>query len=284
MDDEGFDQEGWLTRIGYSGGRSPTLETLRGLVFAHAHAISYESLDIMLGRVPKLDVASLQKKMIDGGRGGYCFEQNMLFRAGLRSLGYKLTSLQGRVVRGLDIDAPRPAIHMLLNVHLPEGDYLADVGFGNLAPTAPLLLTSHVEQDTPHETMRFIDVGGELTLQSKLGDKWAHVYRVIPYPRYDGEYEITNWYTSTHPDAPYLSNMIAARPGPDRSRITLFNARVIVRHSDGRSERRTLDGIDEYRSVLREEFGLNVSDEDLAMMLEIVERRGAKGAPHPFFS
>jgi N-hydroxyarylamine O-acetyltransferase len=132
--------------------------------------------------------------------------------------------------------------------------------------------------------MRFIDVGGELTLQSKLGDKWAHVYRVIPYPRYDGEYEITNWYTSTHPDAPYLSNMIAARPGPDRSRITLFNARVIVRHSDGRSERRTLDGIDEYRSVLREEFGLNVSDEDLAMMLEIVERRGAKGAPHPFFS
>jgi len=36
--------------------------------------------------------------------------------------------------------------------------------------------------------------------------------------------------------------------------------------------------------VLREEFGLNVSDEDLAMMLEIVERRGAKGAPRPFFS
>jgi N-hydroxyarylamine O-acetyltransferase len=284
MVDEGLDQEGWLTRIGYSGGRAPTLETLRGLVFAHAHAISYESLDIMLGRVPKLDVASLQRKMIDGGRGGYCFEQNMLFRAGLRSLGFKLTSLQGRVVRGLDIDAPRPAIHMLLIVHLPEGDYLADVGFGNLAPTAPLLLKPHVEQDTPHETMRFIDVAGELTLQSRLGDKWTHIYRVIPYPRYDGEYEITNWYTSTHPDAPYLSNMIAARPGPNRTRITLFNARVIVRHGDGRSERRTLHGADEYRSVLQEEFGIGVSKEELAAMLEIVELRGAKGAPHPFFS
>lgn len=282
--DDGFDQERWLIRIGYSGGRSPTLETLRALVFAHAHAISYESLDIMLGRVPKLDAASLQRKMIDGGRGGYCFEQNTLFRAGLRSLGYKLTSLQGRVVRGLDIDAPRPAIHMLLVVHLPEGDYLADVGFGNLAPTAPLLLKPHIEQETPHETMRFIDVGGELTLQSKLGDKWAHVYRVIPYPRYDGEYEITNWYTSTHPDAPYLNNMIAARPGPDRSRITMFNARVIVRHSDGRSERRTLDGIDEYRRAVCEEFGLNVPDQDLAMMMGIAERRGAKGAAHPFFS
>ncbi|MBR0939345.1 arylamine N-acetyltransferase [Bradyrhizobium jicamae] len=284
MDDGGFDQEGWLARIGYSGGRASTLETLRGLVFAHAHAISYESLDIMLGRIPKLDVASLQKKMIDGGRGGYCFEQNMLFRAGLRSLGYQLTSLQGRVVRGLDIDAPRPAIHMLLIVHLPEGDYLADVGFGNLAPTAPLLFKPGIEQETPHETMRFIDVGGELTLQSKLGDEWAHVYRVIPYPRYDGEYEITNWFTSTHPDAPYHSNMIAARPGPNRTRITMFNARVTVRYPDGRAERRTLNGNKEYRHVVREEFGLNVSQEDLAAMLEVVEQRGAKGAPHPFFS
>ena len=67
---------------------------------------------------------------------------NMLFRAGLRSLGYRVSSLQGRVVRGMAIDAPRPAIHMLLQVELPGGPYLADVGFGNLAPTAPWRLTS----------------------------------------------------------------------------------------------------------------------------------------------
>ena len=50
MVDENFDQEGWLSRIGYKGSRTPTLETLRGLVYNHAHVISYESLDIMLGR------------------------------------------------------------------------------------------------------------------------------------------------------------------------------------------------------------------------------------------
>jgi N-hydroxyarylamine O-acetyltransferase len=97
-------------------------------------------LDIMLGRPPNLDLASLQRKMIFGGRGGYCLEQNMLFREGLRSLGYKVTSLQGRVVRGTAIDAPRPAIHMLRQVEMPDGPYLADVGFGNLAPTSALLL------------------------------------------------------------------------------------------------------------------------------------------------
>jgi len=62
--------------------------------------------------------------MISGGRGGYCFEQNMLFRGGLRSLGYKVISLQARVVRGLDIDAPRPMLHMVLRVDLAEGPFL----------------------------------------------------------------------------------------------------------------------------------------------------------------
>jgi hypothetical protein len=48
----------------------------------------------------------------------------MLFRAELRSLGYKITSLQERVVRGVAIDALRPAIHMLSKVELPEGTIL----------------------------------------------------------------------------------------------------------------------------------------------------------------
>lgn len=279
-----FDQKSWLKRIGHSGPVEPTLETLNGLIFAHSRAISYESLDIMLGRTPRLDLVSLQRKMIAGGRGGYCLEQNMLFREGLRSLGYDITSLQGRVVRGMAIDAPRPAIHMLLQVNLPEGPYLADVGFGNLAPTAALLLRSDVEQETPHETMRFIDVGGELTLQSRLRNSWEHIYRVIPYPRYDGEYEITNWYTGTHPDAPYQGNIIAARPGPKRTRVTMFNARVTVRHASGEAERRLLKDEAEYRSVLRDEFGLNMSDEEIRTCISVMERKGAKGAPHPFFA
>src|SRR5262245_23238155 len=258
-----FDQQSWLNRIGYYGSLEPTLDTLHRLIFAHSHAIAYESLDIMLGRTPRLDIASLQRKMISGGRGGYCLEQNMLFREGLRSLGYKITSLQGRVVRGMAIDAPRPAIHMLLQVHMPEGPYLADVGFGNLAPTCALLLRSGIEQETPHEPMRFIDVGGELTLQAKLRDTWEHIYRVIPYPRYDGEYEITNWYTGTHPDAPYQSNIIAARPGPNRTRITIFNRRVTVRHATGEAERRQLSDEADFRTVLRDEFGLAMSDEDI---------------------
>src|SRR5581483_3179014 len=284
MSDMPFDQKAWLERIRYSGTVAPTLETLNRLIFAHAHSISYETMDIMLGRPPKLDVATLQRKMIVDKRGGYCFEQNMLFRAGLRSLGYRITSLQGRVIRGLAIDAQRPAIHMLLQVELPEGPYLADVGFGNLAPTCALLLRPQIEQETPHEVMRFIDVGGELTLQARLKQGWEHIYRVIPHPRYDGEYEITNWYTATHPETPYQGNIIAARPGPNRTRITMYNARVTVRDADGRAEKRWLKDEREYCDVLRGDFGLNMSDEEIKRCIAVMRTKGTGDAPHPFFA
>jgi N-hydroxyarylamine O-acetyltransferase len=284
MSDDAFDRDAWLARIGRHGQHIPTLETLQTLISAHSRAISYESIDVLLGRPPTLDLATLQRKMIAGGRGGYCFEQNMLFRGGLRSLGYKVTSLQARVVRGLEIDAPRPMLHMVLRVELPEGLFLADVGFGNLAPTGALRLLTDVEQDTPHEVMRFIAMGEELTLQCKLGDRWEHIYRVVPLPRFDAEYEICNWFTSTHPQSPYLNNLIAARPGPNKTRLTLFNARFNVRHASGKVERRILQDEADYRRILREEFGITLSDADLRAALAHVERRGTRGPPHPFFA
>lgn len=284
MPDDLFDQDAWLARIGYTGSRAPTLATLRGLIDAHSAAISYESIDVLLDRPPKLDLASLQRKMIGSHRGGYCFEQNMLFRGGLLSLGFDVTSLQARVVRGLAIDAPRPMLHMVLQVNLPEGAYLADVGFGNLAPTAPLHLHDDAEQETPHEVMRFIRMGDELTLQSRLGDRWEHIYRVVLLPRVDAEYEICNWFTASHPDSPYRRNLIAARPGPNRTRITLFNARLNVRHATGEVERRTLVDGSEYQDVLTGTFGVELSDEELATALDTVAQKGAHGAPHPFFA
>jgi N-hydroxyarylamine O-acetyltransferase len=284
MSGESFDQDAWLDRIGYRGPREATLAVLRDLVYAHATAISYESIDVLLDRPPTLDLETLQRKMISQRRGGYCFEHNFLFRAGLRSLAFDVTSLQARVVRGLAIDAPRPMLHMVLQVNLAEGPYLADVGFGNVAPTAPLALTPDIEQDTPHEVMRFIRMGDELTLQARIGDGWSHIYRVVFLPRLDAEYEICNWSTATHPQSIHRRDLIAACPGPGKTRVTLYNAHLIVRHASGETERRLLASPAEYRVVLRDTFGLEFSDAELAQMLETVERRGSRGTPHPFFA
>jgi arylamine N-acetyltransferase len=44
---------------------------------------------------------------------------------------------------------------MVLRIDLPEGPFLAGVGFGNMAPTTALKLVPLVEQETPREPMRF---------------------------------------------------------------------------------------------------------------------------------
>lgn len=279
-----FDIDAWFSRIGYNASRDPTLGNLRRLVTAHATSIAYESIDVLLNKPPSLNPEVLQSKMIFAGRGGYCFEQNMLFRTGLLSLGYKVTSLQARVVRGFQIDAPRPMLHMVLRVDLPEGAFLADVGFGNLAPTTALKLAVDEEQESPHETMRFVAMGDELVLQSRLGNNWEHIYRVVLLPRIDAEYAICNWFTATHPKSPHLNNLIAARPGPNRTRLTLYNSRLSVRYPSGEVDRRTISGSQAFRDVLTNDFGIRLSDFDLQTAVANMEARGTSAAPHPSFA
>jgi N-hydroxyarylamine O-acetyltransferase len=284
MREDAFDIDAWLRRIGYAGARQPVLATLRGVIAAHTATIPFENVDVLLGRPPKLDIRSLQRKIIDGGRGGYCFEQNTLFRAGLVALGFRVTGLLARVIRGMEPDAPRPQTHMALRVDLPEGLFLADVGFGNLTPTAPLAMHPKVEQETPHEPMRLWPVGEELALQAKFGDDWQNIYRLSPHPRLDVDYEVANWFTATHSTSPFISNLIVTRPGTNGTRHTLFNDRVTVRGKDGTAERSRLNDAADFRTKLETGFELILSDDDLTGALEALDRRGTRGATHPFFT
>jgi len=102
MQDHAFDVDAWLRRIRYDAPREPVFGTLRGVIAAHTATIPFENIDVLLGRPPKLDLVSLQRKMIAGGRGGYCFEQNTLLLGGLCALGFRVTGLIARVIRGME--------------------------------------------------------------------------------------------------------------------------------------------------------------------------------------
>jgi N-hydroxyarylamine O-acetyltransferase len=284
MTENTFDLDAWLKRIGHAGSLDPSLATLRAIVAAHTATIPFESVDVLVGRPPKLDTASLQRKLVSGGRGGYCFELNSLLLAGLTSLGFQATGLIARVIRGMAPDAPGSATHMALRVDLPEGPFLADVGFGNQTPTAPLAMRPGIEQATPHEPMRLLPVGDELTLQAKLGEEWESIYRLSPHPRLPIDYEVANWFTATFPGSPFVSNMIVARPGPDRTRRTLFNGRMTIRGPGNRVERASLDSEAAFRDALEGTFGLALSGADLTAAIEALDRKGTRNATHPFFA
>jgi N-hydroxyarylamine O-acetyltransferase len=92
-----LDLDAYLERIGYEGRDEPTLEVLDALHLAHTTTIPFENLDILLGRPIRLDLPSLQDKLVRDRRGGYCFEHNTLFAAALEAVGFGVTRLGARV-------------------------------------------------------------------------------------------------------------------------------------------------------------------------------------------
>ena len=283
MSDGEFDLSAYLARIGYGGAVEPSLAVLRAIVAAHSATIPFECIDVLLGRGIRLDLASLQRKLVMGGRGGYCFELNALLLAALRAIGFSAVGLLARVVRGMPGDAATSATHMIVRVNLREGTYLADVGFGNLTPTAPYRLAPDLEQTTPHETIRLVMVGPEYLLQARLGDSWENVYRISVEPRVPMDYEVANWFTASHPGSPFVSNLVIARPRAGQ-RCTLFNGRLSVRPMSGVAERSDLFTLDDYRTALPDHFGLTLDDNDLNELVSLMASRGDEARAHPFFS
>ena len=104
---ETFDLDAYFGRIGYAGPRAADMATLQAIQALHPAAIAFENLDPLLGRPVRLDLASIQQKLIGTRRGGYCFEQNTLLAAALEALGFKVTRLAARVRWMLPPERPR---------------------------------------------------------------------------------------------------------------------------------------------------------------------------------
>jgi N-hydroxyarylamine O-acetyltransferase len=121
MASEGFEISAYLGRLSYDGPRQPSLSVLAAIISAHTAAIPYENIDVLLKRGTTLDIGALQEKCVQRKRGGYCFEQNTLLAAALNAMGFAVTRLAGRVIRGRPISTEAGRAHKLLRVDLPEG-------------------------------------------------------------------------------------------------------------------------------------------------------------------
>lgn len=260
--------EAYFDRIGYSGPLAPSLETLHELQQRHLTAIPFEAIDVLLDRGIDLTPAAVDAKLILRGRGGYCFEQNDLFRRVLLALGFQVEGLLARVRWMAPAGAaPGPATHMALRVTLGAERWLVDVGFGSAVPPQPLRFDTNAPQDTVHEPFRLIPFGHSRLLQARIGERWEPLYQVLPEPAVAADYEAGNWFTSTHPASPFRQMLTVARTTPE-ARHALRDNRLTVRRTDGSVEQRFLDanGLEE---VLRDTFRLPVSA-DWRPMLERV--------------
>ena len=265
--DTTLDLDAYFSRIGYDGPRTPTLDTLKAIHYAQAVSIPFENLDVLAKRPINLDPASLQKKLVTEKRGGYCFEVNALFAAVLKELGFDVTTLIGRVRWMAPEEADTARSHMLMRVELPEGPFLADVGFGGLTMTGPIRFETGAEQETPHEPRRLLEHEDGLELQAKIAGDWTPIYRFTLEPHRRTDYEVASWYTSTHPSSIFVQFLIAGRPQEGKW-LSLFNREFKIRGLDGKAETRIRDSADEIAEVLDSYFGIELSEEDKALAIE----------------
>ena len=251
-----MDLAAYFRRIGYDGPSAPTLETLQAIHALHPVAIPFENLDPLSRRPVLLDLDSIAAKLVHARRGGYCFEQNLLLRAVLQRLGFRVTALNARVRWGQPAEAPETArSHMLLRVDLDDRPYLVDVGFGGYLLPAPLRMEPGLEQPNAHGVVRLVGEDGSLILQAALAAGWQDLYRFTQEPALDVDYEAANWFTSTHPRSLFLKNLLAQRLTPE-GRLTLFNKRLTRRAAAGTHEESTLESSGELGDVLERLFGL----------------------------
>jgi N-hydroxyarylamine O-acetyltransferase len=211
-----FDLKAYVERIGVSRDVSVT-EVHR----AHVTAIPFENLDPHRGVPVSLEPEALADKLVVRRRGGYCFEQNLLLKAGLEALGAEVEMMLARVRVGAPPGTERPRSHLVLRVRDGGEPVLADVGFGMSTLLEPIAF----EPGPVHEQFgwhyRLVTEGRELVLQSRDAGAWRDLYAFLPEPVPQVDVDVSNWFTCTYPRSPFVTGLIVAAQRPNGSRISL---------------------------------------------------------------
>lgn len=259
-----LDLDGYLARVGFSGEAEPTGATLAALHRAHVAAIPFENLDVFLGRGIRVDLGSVQAKLVAARRGGYCYEHGVLFAAVLERIGFDVRRLLARI--GYKPRFPRPRTHMILHVTGRDGQWLADVGFGaGLLEPLPWDGSGRPYRQGGWTYRIAAPEAGPWVTQQASGGKWLDLYTIVPEPQHASDVDMANYFTSTNPRSPFTGHAIVMRKTADVQH-RLRDRDLSTIWPDGTSTERTLNDV-EIVSALREMFRIPLTGEEVAQVL-----------------
>jgi N-hydroxyarylamine O-acetyltransferase len=243
---------------------------------AHGAAISFENLDIVLGRPLGLDVDSLQDKLVRRRRGGYCHEQNSLLAAALDRAGFEVDRLVARSRHGSA--KPRPRTHMLLAVRCAGTVWLADVGYGGGGLLEPVPLEDGLTVTQGGWSLRLDrEPDGAWCLRTLRDGGWFDLYAFTTEPQHRVDLAMANHYTETSPSSPFVREPMAQRIEP-HVRYVLRGPELTVARPDGSEQYRRVRP-EEYAEVLAEVFGIELDEDAAARLRQVLTERGATLVP-----
>lgn len=253
-----MDLAAYFQRIGYDGLQAATPAVLAEIALQHALSIPFENLDAYLGRRVELDAAAVQRKLVIGRRGGWCYEQNLLLGNALRALGFDVTDLAGRVLWGRSADAVTARTHRALCVRIDGRELLVDAGFGGHVMTGVLDLNSAAEQSTPHEPFRLSALGADRLLESRVRGAWLPLFRFDLQPQLPIDFEAANYQLAHDPTSHFTQGIRASRVARD-GRHALRDLELVFHGSDGSTQRELLRSATAVCDALHDVIGIDVS-------------------------
>jgi N-hydroxyarylamine O-acetyltransferase len=247
----------YFDRIGFAGPANPDPGTLQSLLQAHVQAVPFENLDVQFGKKLTTAVRDAYRKIVEDGRGGWCYEQNGLFGWALSEIGFDVTRVAAAVMRQERGDAALDN-HLCLLVRCPDLDrtWLADVGFGGgLFGPIPLEETDHRHE--PCEVGLRLLTDGWWRFRENFGDG-DFSFDFAPVPADEKALSSRCDALQTDPDSIFVLNLVAQIREPDRH-LSLRGRVLRVATAEGISNE-TLDSAGALRTVLAERFRLDVPE------------------------
>ncbi len=233
----------------------PSLAFLRKLHKAHLLNIPFENLDIHYGQKIILDYQKVFKKVVERGRGGFCYELNGLFYQLLLNLGFKCHLISGRVKSKETAEFGREFDHMITLVFDQDEPWLVDVGFGEGFNEPKKVEINTVKMDYTKYWRMTQDPDENYLLQvSNDASHFTTVYQFDLVPRQMIEFMGMCEYHQTSPDSFFTGKKLITQL-TETGRITLTDRTLKIHELSTSTEIEILNE-DEFLSKLNEHFGI----------------------------
>ncbi len=249
-----MDRAKYLERIDYTDEIEVTDDILIKLHKKHVYQIPFENLDVHYKRPFDLDIDRVYKKIINEGRGGFCYELNSLFNHLLNDFGFSSRIIASRIIDqdgtlGPELD------HMAIYVKT-EKEFLLDVGYGDLFIT-PLEIRSGVQYDgrnyfridkmNQHEYLLSMSEDG-----ADFSKRYTFSLDVVRAEDFDN----ICLDKQTNPKSYFVQNVICTKP-TETGRVTIFNDKFLERKGELKTETR-IQGEDDLTRFLKEKFSIMI--------------------------
>lgn len=248
-----LDLNAYLTRIGYDGPLTPTMEVLRALCRAHVHSVPFELLDGPDGITPDIDPESVFDKVVRRRQGGSCMEVNSLFSALLTALGYTVTPLAARPWLPQERAYTESADHMVLLVRLDGVDWLVDIAYSQLTAIEPMRIDGTVQRERGWD-FRARQEGEEFIAERRgTSGYWVPIHRFTLEPRGEKHFHtIIDLYLNPANDSPIPSTLMCSRV-TDEGKVLLVND-LFLEAVDGVEHSRRIETPESCRSAVDRVF------------------------------